>query len=161
MVAIDGGLFDRLVHSLDLTMGPGMFNLSQPVFDVTFSTNTVEDRLKGMVILCPVGQLNTVIRQYRMNSVGNGRHELAQKLCCLPLSRCPMSLGISELAGSVNRDKQIKLAFIGVSFGNIDVEITDGNLFEFLFLAGLFPSVSGKREIPWRCSQRCSQERER
>jgi hypothetical protein len=35
-----------------------------------------------------------------------------------------------------------------------------GSLLNFFF-AGLSPSTSGRRPIPWRCRQRCSDERVR
>jgi hypothetical protein len=33
MVALDGRFLDRAVHALDLAIGPGMLDLSQPMFD--------------------------------------------------------------------------------------------------------------------------------
>jgi hypothetical protein len=32
VITLDGGLFDRAVHSFDLPIGPGMLNLGKPVF---------------------------------------------------------------------------------------------------------------------------------
>ena len=33
MIALDGGFLDCAVHALDLTIGPGMLDLGQPMFD--------------------------------------------------------------------------------------------------------------------------------
>ena len=33
LVALDGRFLDRAVHALDLAIGPGMFDLGQPMFD--------------------------------------------------------------------------------------------------------------------------------
>jgi len=43
MVALDRCLLDRAVHSLDLAVDPGMFDLGRPVLDVVLVANAVED----------------------------------------------------------------------------------------------------------------------
>lgn len=42
MVAFNGGFLDGMVHSLDLSVGPGVVWLGQPVFDAIFSACAVE-----------------------------------------------------------------------------------------------------------------------
>ena len=69
MVAIDASLFDRSVHSLDLTMGTGMFDLCQSVLDAAFSANTLEDMFERIAILCPVGKSLTDFRLFHMATV--------------------------------------------------------------------------------------------
>src|SRR4051812_35640908 len=46
--ALDGGVLDRSVHSLDLPIGPWMLHLCQPVLDVILVANPVEDVVEGI-----------------------------------------------------------------------------------------------------------------
>ena len=41
-VAFDGGVFDGAVHSLDLTIGPRMLDLGQPMFDAILLAAQIE-----------------------------------------------------------------------------------------------------------------------
>jgi hypothetical protein len=52
-----------------------------------------------------------------------------------------------ELAGAIDCDEEVELAFGGVHFGDVDVEVTDGIGLERL-LAGLSPWTSGSRLMP-------------
>ena len=42
MVAFDGGLLDRSVHSLDLAVGPWMPGFGEPVLDAVFLATHIE-----------------------------------------------------------------------------------------------------------------------
>src|SRR5665213_213501 len=42
VVAFDGGLLDGPVHPFDLTVGPGMLHLCEPVFDAVLAATHVE-----------------------------------------------------------------------------------------------------------------------
>ena len=42
MIAFDGGVLNGSVHSLDLTISPGMVWLGQPMFDAVLAANLVE-----------------------------------------------------------------------------------------------------------------------
>jgi hypothetical protein len=158
MVAFDGRLLEGAIHPFNLAVGPGMFVLGETVFNGQFAAGTIKEVLKGLFVLFPVGELNAVVGQYGMNSVGQRLGKLAQELCSLHFSGFFMQFDVGELAGAVNRRKQIEPTLCGLYFGDIDVEIADRVAFEF-FLTGLSASNSGKREIPWRCRQRCSEER--
>ncbi len=83
-------LFQRPVHSLNLSVGPGMFGLGQPVIYIVSGAS----RLKGMCakktsgiyrlldIQCRRpsvprrGKPGSVIRQYSVDSIRNGLDEL-------------------------------------------------------------------------------------
>lgn len=43
-----GGLLDGAVHPLDLTIGPRMLHLGQPVLDAVLAADAVEDVLEGV-----------------------------------------------------------------------------------------------------------------
>lgn len=63
MEALDGRLFDRAVHSLDLTVDPGMVLLGEPVLDVVRLTDHVEAHLPlpgGAAVARLVGELDAV-----------------------------------------------------------------------------------------------------
>lgn len=65
-----------------------------------------------------------------------------------------MQFDEGELRGSVDGDEHVQLTLFGAHFGNVDVEVADRIALELRF-AGLSPSTSGSRPIPWRCRQRC------
>ena len=71
---------DSTVHSLDLTVCPGMLHLSQPMFDTIFPASHVEH--VGHVSRCwSVGisgwkrELNAVVGESGMDLVGDGTNE--------------------------------------------------------------------------------------
>lgn len=51
VVALDRCILDRVVHPLDLTIGPGMIHHDQPVLDVILGTDVIEDVREGIVHL--------------------------------------------------------------------------------------------------------------
>jgi hypothetical protein len=56
----------------------------------------------------------------------NNRANFKQELCRHPLKGRSVELGIRELRGAGNGDKQVKLASFGAHFGNFVIEIADG-----------------------------------
>ena len=48
--ALDGRFLDRAVHPLDLSVGPGMLDLGEPVLDAMFVADAVEDVHEGMAV---------------------------------------------------------------------------------------------------------------
>jgi hypothetical protein len=63
-----------------------------------------------------------------------------------------------ELRGPVDGDKQIELAPCGSNLRDVDMEIADRIGLE-LPLGRDSPSAWGSLETPWRCKQRCNDER--
>ena len=63
MISLDSGLFDRPVHAPDLSVGPGMVHLYQPVFDLMVCTNTIKDMFEGKPVLLAIGEPDAVIGQ--------------------------------------------------------------------------------------------------
>ena len=49
-----------------------MFHLGQTVLDTVFITNPVEDVMEGINIAGPIGELDAVIAQNRVDFIANG-----------------------------------------------------------------------------------------
>jgi len=65
--ALNGSLFDRLVHPLNLTLRPGMLQLVQPMLYAAFVTDPIEDVAKTVDVTGALGELNSVVYQYGMD----------------------------------------------------------------------------------------------
>ena len=90
---LDRGFLDGAVHALDLTIGPGMAWLGQPVLDVEISTSCLEGVAAEWHLLCPhcldvlrrpaiagrVGEVSAVIGEYGVDLVRHGRHEVTKE----------------------------------------------------------------------------------
>ena len=121
MISPDGGLFDCPVHALDLSVGPGMVHLCQPVFDLMVCANTIEDVFEGKPILLAIGELDAVIGQDGVDPVRHSINQVAQELGGNPFSRTLMQFDIGEFRGPVDGDKQPDFAVAGAQFGDVDM----------------------------------------
>lgn len=54
VMRLDGGVFDRSVHALDLAIDPRVVDLGQPMFDGVFVTDTIK--------MCPPNRLVVPLR---------------------------------------------------------------------------------------------------
>ena len=77
MVTLNGRLLEGSVHPLDLTIGPGMVWLGQPVLDAVRITKHVEhmdapSRCWPEAILRQISELDAIIGEHRMYFVGYG-----------------------------------------------------------------------------------------
>lgn len=71
------------VHPLDVAIGPGVVRLGEPVLDVVGLANHVEAHLtrpSGVLVTRLVSELDAIIRQDRMDAVGNGFQQVFEKL---------------------------------------------------------------------------------
>ncbi len=116
MVALYGGLFDRAVHPLNLAVGPWMVGFRQAMFDPVGLTDHVKahwPRINGVPVAGLLGELNAIIGENGMDLTGHGFEHILKKLP----SGAPVSLidelRHGELAGAINADKEIELAFNG------------------------------------------------
>jgi len=128
MEASDGCLLDRPVHPLDLTVGPGVVRLGEPVLDVVRLTDHAEAHLTRSgddTIAWLLGKLDAVIGQDRVDPV---RHRFQHVLKELP-RRSPVSLvdklGDRECTRAVDADEQVELAFGCLNLGDIHVKEAD------------------------------------
>ena len=58
--AFDGRLLDRPVHSFDLAIRPGVFDLGQPMLNLMLAAEPVEDVLEGINGPVGIGELDAV-----------------------------------------------------------------------------------------------------
>lgn len=121
----DCGFFEGAVHALDLAIGPGMIGFGQPMYNGMFIADPCKDVFEGILIPFPVHELDNVIGEHGVDVVGHGSDEVAQELRRGGLDGLRVQLGIGKLAGAVDSDKHVELAFFGTYFGNIDVEVSD------------------------------------
>lgn len=133
--AFDGCIFDRAVHPLDLPIGPWMVRLGEAVLDVVCLADHVEAHLArpgGVAIARLLGELDAIIGQDRVDTVGHGFQQVIEELPC----GSPVGLvdqpGDCELAGSVDGDEQVQLAFGRLHLRDVHVEEANGISLEAL-----------------------------
>src|SRR3954470_3327022 len=85
VIALDGGLLDGAVHSLDLAIRPGMIDFGETVLDAVFSASQgehVSDELRGGAIGIAWRQteLDAVVGEHDMDFVRHGGDQRGQEL---------------------------------------------------------------------------------
>jgi hypothetical protein len=75
--AFDGCVLDRAVHAFDLAVGPGVFDLGQPVLNLMLAADPVEDVLEGINVPIMIGELDAIIGEHDVEPVGHGGDEIA------------------------------------------------------------------------------------
>jgi hypothetical protein len=125
MEAFDGGVLDGAVHRLDLSIGPGVLDLGQPVVDLMLATNAVEDVLEGVDVPVVMGEPDAIVRQNNVGPVGHGGDEVAQEGSGNHLPGLRMQFDISKLRCPVDGDEQVKFAFGRLNLSNINVEVAE------------------------------------
>lgn len=139
VIAFDGCFLDRAIHSLDLTIRPRMLDLGQSMLDAVLPACAAEDMLKGIAIPRTICELDAVVCQYRVETVGNGLDEVLQKPGGLQLSCLWVQFSEGKLAGAVDRHEQIQLPLGCLHFGNVDMEVADWIALEqLLYRLGAF-----------------------
>jgi hypothetical protein len=107
IVFLDRGFFESSIHVLHLAICPGMISLGQPMGDGVSLTYACKGVCEGIFILFPIRKLDAIIGEYSVEFVRNNRDKIAQELCRHSLDRFSVQLGIGELRGAVNGDKQV------------------------------------------------------
>ena len=96
-VSVYSCLFETSVHSFNLSICPGMVGFGQSVLNAILLTNLVEEQLEGIFISGATSKLNAVIRQNRMDSVGNRFNQITKELCSHRTGLLFMQLGKNKL----------------------------------------------------------------
>lgn len=163
VILLDCRVFDRAVHAFNLAICPRVVWLGQTILNAIWVANHVEPhgpRIGGVPVARLLAELNAIVRQYLMDFVWyRFQHDLQKLPSCLAVGFVDQ-LCDGKLAGSVNCHKEIQLALAGTKLRDIDGEVANRIAFEFCRL-GLSPFISGNRDMPCRCKQRCNEERVR
>ena len=118
VVAFDGGVFDGPVHPLDLTIGPRMVWLGQPVFDPMFGADAIEQMACklccwSVAIAWRVTELDTIVGQDDVQSIGEGVDQVAQELAGDHPGSLRLQPGEDEFGRAVDAHEQVEFAFFG------------------------------------------------
>ena len=130
MIALDGRFLDRAVHALDLAIGPGMLDLGQPMFDPVFLASHIEHMRhvscrRAVRIARWEGELDPIVGKNRVDLIGDSRDQSLEEGRGRGPSRLPDQLHEGELAGAIDGDIEVELAFSGLELSDVDVEIAD------------------------------------
>ena len=130
MVALDGRVLDRAVHALDLAIGPGMLDLSQPMFDAILLAAHIEHMChvfcrRTVRVTRRESELDPIVGENRVDLVGDSRDQSFEEGRGGGPSRLPDQLHEGELAGAIDGDVEVELAFSGLELCNVDVEVAD------------------------------------
>lgn len=80
VVALDGGFFNRPVHSLDLSVGPRVLDFGQAVFDAVLAASHVKHvrhvgGCRPIRVARREGELDAIVRQNGVDLIGNRRDQ--------------------------------------------------------------------------------------
>ena len=104
--------------------------------------------------------MGSVVGEDGVDRVGDGGDQAAQEVSRGATRHLLMQFDEGELRGSVDGDEEVELALRGSNLGDVDMKLADRIGLEFAFGGG-FAFDLGLRETPWRCKQRCNDERVR
>ena len=110
----------------------------------------------AFAVLRQVGELDSVIGEHGMDAVWDRFDKGLEEGSGGLHAGLFYKLNRDELGGAIDGDQEVKLAFRGTYFGQVDTEEADRIPVEFRCLP---PSTSGSRLMPCRSRQRCSEER--
>ena len=171
-VALDGRVLDSAIYSLDLAIRPRMLRLRQPVLNIIGGAGKSKScAWKGfcsaIISRIPTGDqelpwtVKWVPLSVRTVWTCKGRPQSADEEVCGVTPRDRLAqFDKGELRGPVDGDKEIELALGGSNLRDVDMEIADRIGLELPLWLG-FALDLGSLETPWRCKQRCNDERVR
>ena len=138
-VAFDGGVLDRAIHSLDLTIRPWMLRLRQPVVNIIGGEGIFEGmRSEGLLlgdhlpdfhrrpgVASGISEVGSVVGEDRVDLVRDGLDQPTQEICGVAPRDRLAEFDKGELRGPVDGDKEIELALGGSNLRDVDMEIAD------------------------------------
>ena len=142
MKAFHRGLFQRAVHPFDLAVGPRVGRLGKALFNTPLVAELAKGVAAQVGVLGQVAKPNAVIGQHFNHLVRHPGQDPLQERHGDGLGGLRVQVGEGPLAGAVNGDKEVLLAFFGLHFGlhfgKINVQIADGVVLEPGFFACFF-----------------------
>ena len=97
IITLHGGFLDGAVHALDLTIGPGMTDLGQPVLDAESVTQTIKRDCPVSFRAFALGELNAVVREDGVDFVRHGFDQVIEKVFGYRARGTGVKLGMGEL----------------------------------------------------------------
>jgi hypothetical protein len=163
VVAFDGSVLDGSVHSFDLSIRPGVFDLGQPVVDIIFAAAPIEHVGevgcgRAISVTRWQGERDAIVGQDRVDLVRHGCDERFQEGRCGFPVRFLDELDEGEFARAIDGDKKRQLSFRSLDFRYIDMKVANRIAFELLLVRLIAVDI---RLMPWRRRQRCSEDRVR
>lgn len=125
-IAMHGGIFQRPVHALNLSVCPGMVGLGKTMVDVVCFANPVKQKFESVLVTRTVGKLYPVIGQDGVNPVGNCGDEPLQESNGNGTSGALMQFSEDELGCAINGNEEVKFPFVCSDFSNIDMKVANG-----------------------------------
>ena len=121
VVAFDRRVLDRPVHSLDLTVGPGMPRLCQPMVYVQLGAGELERMAEEALVLClhlldiagrpaiarGVGEVRPIVGEHGVDFIGHRGGEVTQEVSGDPTGGLLVQLDKGELGSAINGHKQV------------------------------------------------------
>lgn len=130
--AFHGRVLYGSVHAFNLAIGPGVFDLGQPMLNLMFAADAIKDVLECVNMPVMIGELNAVIGEDDVEPVGHGSDQVAQERSSGHLPGFWMQLDIDELRCPINGDEHVEFAFSRLHFRDVDVKIPERVGFELL-----------------------------
>ena len=121
VVAFYRRVLDRPVHSLDLTVGPGMPMLCQPMFYVQLGAGELECMAKEALVLClhlldiarrpaiagGIGEVRPIVGEHGVDLIGHCGGEVTEEVSGDPTGGLLVQLDEGELGGAIDGDNQV------------------------------------------------------
>ena len=104
--------------------------------------------------------MGSVVGKDRVDLVRDSLNQPTQEVCGVAPGDRLAEFDKGELRGPVDGDKEIELALGGSNLRDVDMEIADRIGLELPLGRGLAFDL-GQPSDPWRCKQRCNDERVR
>jgi hypothetical protein len=141
MITLNSRFLDCSVHAFDLAVRPWVLDLGQPMFDVILPAAHIEHMRhvscrRAIRVARRESELDPIVGENRVDLIGNSCDQSFEEgrgggpSCLLDQS------DEGELAGAIDSDIEVELAFRGLDLSDVDVEIADRIGFE-LFLRTL------------------------
>ena len=126
VIALDSRVLDGPVHAFHLVIGPGVFDLCEPVLDAILAAAHIEHvrhELGSWTVYVTrrERELDAVVGQHGVDFVGDRLDHAHQE------GRCGSSAGLGDqlhdckLTGAIDSHIEVELAFASPDFGDIDV----------------------------------------
>src|SRR5215210_300783 len=130
MEALNGGLLEGPVHSLDLTVRPRVLHLGEAMLDAVFTAAHVEHMRhvasrRAIRVARWKGELDAVVGEDSVDLVGHGLDQGREEGGGGCPAGLPGDLDESEFARTIDSDVEVELALGGLHLGDVDMKEAD------------------------------------